>query len=196
MPDLRRVCVFSGSSSGARPDYENTAVALGRLLADRGIGVVYGGAAVGLMGSVADAALAAGGEVVGVIPEALVAKEIAHPGLTELRVVGSMHERKAAMADLADAFVALPGGLGTLEETFEMLTWTQLGLHGSPVGLLDVCGFFTDLGRFLDHAVAEGFLRPPHRDLALVDEDPARLLDRLAQFEAPTVPKWIDRSGT
>lgn len=196
MPELRRVCVFSGSSSGARPHYEDAAVALGRLLAERGLGVVYGGAAVGLMGSVADAALAVGGEVVGVIPEALVAKEIAHPGLTELRVVGSMHERKAVMAETADAFVALPGGFGTLEETFEMLTWTQLGIHRLPVGLLDVLGFYAGLERFLDHAAAEGFLRAPHRELVLVDEDPTQLLDRLARFEAPTVPKWIDRTGS
>lgn len=196
MADLRRVCVFCGSSSGTRPEFEDAAVALGRLVAERGLELVYGGASVGLMGSVADAVLATGGRAIGVIPEALVAKEIAHPGLTELRVVASMHERKATMADLADAFVALPGGFGTLEETFEMITWTQLGLHHAPVALYDVGGFFEHLGRFLDHAVAEGFLKPAHRDLVLVDDDPARLLDRVARFEAPTVPKWIDRSIT
>lgn len=196
MPDLRRVCVFCGSSSGTRPEFEDAAVALGRLMAERGLELVYGGASVGLMGSVADAVLATGGRVTGVIPEALVAKEIAHPGLTELRVVASMHERKAAMAELADAFVALPGGYGTLEETFEMITWTQLGLHHAPVGLYDIDGFFDHLGRFLDHAVAEGFVKPAHRDLVLVDDDPGRLLDRVARFEAPVVPKWIDRSIT
>ncbi|HSL58378.1 MAG TPA: TIGR00730 family Rossman fold protein [Acidimicrobiales bacterium] len=194
MSGLRRVCVFCGSSSGSRRDYEDATVALGRLLVERDIGLVYGGAAVGLMGVLADSVLSGGGEVIGVIPEALVAKEIAHEGLTELRVVASMHERKAVMAELADAFIALPGGYGTFEETFEMITWTQLGLHDKAVGLLDVEGFFSSLAAFLDHAVAEGFVREPHRDLVVSDDDPVRLLDRLAQFEAPAVPKWIERS--
>jgi uncharacterized protein (TIGR00730 family) len=193
---MRRVCVFTGSNSGGRPEYGEAADALGRLLAGRGIGVVYGGARVGLMGTLADAALAAGGEVVGVIPSALVAKEVAHTGLTDLRVVESMHQRKALMSDLADAFIALPGGWGTLEEFFEVLTWAQLGLHRKPCGLLNVLGYFDGLLSFLQHSVDEGFLRREYRSMIAVSPSPSALLDRLASHTAPAVEKWIDREST
>ena len=188
---MRRVCVFCGSSVGARPEDEAAARGLGRLLAERGVGLVYGGASVGLMGAVADATLAADGEVVGVMPRALVEKEVAHAGLPDLRVVDSMHARKALMAELSDAFVALPGGLGTYEELFEVWTWAQLGLHHKPVALLDVAGFYRPLAAFLDGAVAARFVRPAHRGMLLVDEDAAALLDRLAAYRPPVVDKWI-----
>ena len=191
---MRRLCVFSGSSPGAHPAYAEATAALGRALADARIGVVYGGASVGLMGTVADAALAAGGEVVGVIPQSLVDREIAHPGLSELHVVQSMHERKALMADLSDGFVALPGGTGTLEELFEVYTWTQLGLHAKPLGLFNVRGYFDGLARFLDHATAERFVTPQHRAMLLVHEGLDDLLDGLAGWDAPAQPKWIDRA--
>lgn len=186
-----RVCVFCGSSFGGRPEYSAAARALGRQLAERGMGLVYGGASVGLMGVVADAALAAGGEVIGVIPRSMVEREIAHAGLSELRVVTSMHERKATMAELADAFVALPGGIGTLEELFEVWTWAQLGLHRKPVALLDVAGFYEPLAAFLDRAVNERFVKLPTRSLLSVETDPAVLLDRLASYEpSPIISKW------
>jgi uncharacterized protein (TIGR00730 family) len=190
------VCVFAGSSDGARHEYRQAAHDLGAALAARRIGVVYGGARVGLMGVVADAALAAGGEVIGVIPSALVAKEIAHTGLTELRVVASMHERKALMADLADAFVALPGGWGTLEEFFEVLTWAQLGLHAKPCGLLNVSGYFDGLLAFCEHAVTEGFVRRDYLGMIAAADTAARLLDRLAEHRPPVVEKWLDRTAT
>jgi uncharacterized protein (TIGR00730 family) len=192
---MRRVCVFTGSSSGARPEYRKAAVTLGRLLAERGIGVVYGGARVGLMGVLADTALSAGGEVVGVIPAGLVAKEIAHTGLTDLRIVGSMHERKALMSDLADAFIALPGGWGTLEEFFEVLTWAQLGLHRKPCGLLNAHGYFDTLLAFLNHTVGEGFVRPENTGLIAVAATPGELLERLAAVAPPPVEKWLDRGS-
>jgi uncharacterized protein (TIGR00730 family) len=188
--------VFTGSSPGSRVEYRQTAEALGRLLAERGIGLVYGGARVGLMGAVADATLAAGGTVIGVIPQSLVDREVAHTGLTELRVVASMHERKATMADLSDAFVALPGGFGTLEEFFEVLTWAQLGLHRKGCGLLNVAGYFDGLLAFADHAVTERFLRRDNREMVLVADDPAHLLERLARYEPPAVDKWLDRAAT
>jgi uncharacterized protein (TIGR00730 family) len=193
MPTLRRICVYAGSSPGARPIYADAARDLGRLLAERGIGVVYGGGNVGLMGELADAAMEAGGEVTGVIPRALLEREVGHRGVTALRVVESMHERKALMADLSDGFVALPGGIGTLEELVEMHTWAQLGFHVKPIGVLDVAGFYRPLTAFLDHAVAERFLRPEHRATLLVDESPGALLERMAVWEAPAVEKWIDR---
>jgi uncharacterized protein (TIGR00730 family) len=193
---VKRVCVFSGSSPGADIAYRAAAADLGRGLAERGIELVYGGAHVGLMGVVADSALEGGGRVVGVIPQSLVDREIAHPGLSDLRVVDSMHERKAQMAELADAFVALPGGVGTLEELFEVYTWNQLGLHAKPLGLFNVRGYFDGLVRFLDHAVAERFVTPAHRAMLLVGEDLGELLDGLAGWEAPAQPKWIDRAAT
>jgi uncharacterized protein (TIGR00730 family) len=182
---LRSVCVFSGSTPGARPSYTEAATALGALLAERGTRVVYGGGRVGLMGSVADAALAAGGEVVGVIPQHLVDREVAHPGLSELVVTGSMHERKARMAELSEGFVALPGGLGTLEELAETLTWSQLGLQDKPCGLLDVDGFYGPLLAFLDHTVTERFVSPQNRALLLAADTPAGLLDLLADWRPP-----------
>ena len=193
---MRRVCVFAGSSSGADAAYADAAHQLGRTLGERRIGVVYGGACVGLMGTMADAALAAGADVIGVIPSALVAKEIAHRGLTDLRVVSSMHERKALMADLADAFIALPGGWGTLEEFFEVLTWAQLGLHRKPCGLLNVHGYFDRLLSFLDHTVDEGFVKREFRSMIAVADSPAALLDTLASYRPPKVEKWIDRAST
>jgi uncharacterized protein (TIGR00730 family) len=191
---LDRVCVYCGANTGSRAAYAAAARRLGTLLGERGLGLVYGGGNVGLMGIVADAALAAGAAVVGVIPQAMVERELGHQGLTDLRVVASMHERKALMAELADAFVALPGGLGTLDELFEVWTWGQLGLHARPIGLLDVEGFFQPLVAHLDHAVAEGFVRPPHRAMVAVEREPERLLDRLAAYEAPRVGKWLDRA--
>jgi len=193
MPGLRRVCVYCGSSEGARPVYRRAAEALATTLAQRAIGVVYGGASVGLMGAVADTALAAGGEVVGVMPQSLVDREIAHPGI-DLRIVATMHERKALMADLADAFVALPGGAGTLDELFEIYTWAQLGMHTKPCALLDVEGYWSGLTRFLDHATGEGFIRAAHREMLITAPDPDALLAAFAAHEAPRLPKWVDRA--
>ena len=193
---MRRLCVFCGSSPGGHPDYGQAAEELGRALAGQGIGLVYGGAHVGLMGTIADAALDAGGEVVGVIPQALVDVEIAHTGLTDLLVVGSMHERKARMADLSDGFIALPGGMGTLEELFEVYTWTQLGLYSKPLGLLDVRGYYTLLAAFLDHAVAERFMIAEHREMLVVEDRADALIEAFRRWRPPTRAKWIDRSQT
>ncbi len=192
---MHTICVLCGSSPGRRPDYLRAAEALAEALVQRGIRVVYGGAAVGTMGALADAALRAGGEVVGVIPQALVDAEVAHRSLTDLRVVGSMHERKAAMVALSDGFVALPGGLGTLDELAEVATWSQLGLHAKPIGLLDPLGYFDLLLRFLDHAVAERFLRGEHRALLLHERTPAALLDAMAAWTPPAVAKWVTADG-
>ncbi len=189
---MKRVCVFCGSSSGPNPLYQEAARRTGRTLARRGIGVVYGGGGVGLMAAVADAALEAGGEVVGVIPRALQLRELAHSGLTALHVVGSMHERKAKMAELAQGFIALHGGMGTLEEFAEILTWAQLGMHERPCGLLDVGGYYRPLVAFFDHAVAEGFLRPEHRALVLTADDPDALVDRFLAWQPPRLQRWID----
>jgi hypothetical protein len=193
---MRRICVFAGSSPGGRPGYRTAAEKLGQTLAARGVGLVYGGARVGLMGTLADAVLAAGGQVIGVIPEALVAKEVAHNGLTELRVVFSMHERKAAMADLADGFIAIPGGWGTLEEFFEVLTWGQLGLHQKPCGLLNVENYFGGLLSFADHMVDEGFVRRENGAMISVSSNPSGLIDMLVAYTPRTVEKWIDRTET
>jgi uncharacterized protein (TIGR00730 family) len=194
---VRRVCVFCGSSPGARSAYAEATAELARVLVGEGLGLVYGGANVGLMATLAETALAEGGEVIGVIPRALVDKEIAHNGLSDLRVVDSMHARKALMADLADAFVALPGGLGTLEELLEIYTWAQLGLHRKPCALLDVEGYYTRLAEFLAHAVEERFLREEHRAMLIVEQDPRAVIDRLGRFEPGAVqPKWIDRDET
>ncbi|MEU4442360.1 TIGR00730 family Rossman fold protein [Actinosynnema sp. NPDC050801] len=179
-----RVCVFCGSSSG-RVRHVEVAREVGRTLAEQGIEVVYGGGRVGTMGALAEGALAAGGSVIGVIPRDLVDWEVAHVGLTRLHVVESMHERKALMAELSDAFVTLPGGAGTLEELFEVWTWAQLGLHTKPVGLLDVDGYFTHLVEMIDHMVEEGFLKPPYRDMLLVDQDFDRLLARCGDYRTP-----------
>lgn len=192
---MKRICVFCGSNPGASGEYTRVAAEFGALLAGRGIGIVYGGSNVGVMGAMADAAMAAGGDVIGVIPETLVRKEVAHSAITDLRVVGSMHERKALMADLADGFVALPGGLGTLDEFFEICTWAQLGIHDCPCGLLDVGGFFQPLMQFLDRVVEEGFLSEAHRMMIMVDTDPVRLLETFAAYRPPMRPKWMDDRG-
>jgi uncharacterized protein (TIGR00730 family) len=190
---LRRVCVFCGSSAGTRDIYQQAAQTVGRLLCRRGIEIVYGGGRVGLMGILADACLDGGGRVIGVIPQALADREVAHTELTELRIVASMHERKALMADLSDAFVSLPGGFGTWEEFFEVLTWAQLGIQRKACGVLNVNGYYDPLIEMADRALSEGFLREGHRDLLLSDADPERLLDRLSNYVAPTVDKWISR---
>jgi uncharacterized protein (TIGR00730 family) len=190
---MRRLCVFCGSSAGGSPEYAEAAGAFGRLMGRHGLGLVYGGGHVGLMGVLADAVLGAGGEAIGVIPQALVDRELAHSGLTELRVVDTMHQRKALMADLSDAFVALPGGYGTADELFEILTWAQLGIHQKPIGLVNVQGFFDPLVAWIDRCVRTGFIRPQHRDLLAISADSEHLLEVLSRHEpAPQVPKWID----
>ena len=193
---FKRVCVFCGSSPGARPAYLEAAREVGTLLARRGIELVYGGGRIGLMGATADAALSAGGSVIGIIPLSLAQKEVAHQGLTELRIVRSMHERKAQMSDLSDCFLALPGGFGTLEEFFEVLTWAQIGIHGKPCGLLNVSGYYDPLLAFADQTVAERFVRPDHRALILTDTSPVALLDRMARYQSPVVDKWMDSDQT
>jgi uncharacterized protein (TIGR00730 family) len=186
---VERVCVYCGSSPGHDPAYRRAAREMGEELVARDLGLVFGGGSVGLMGTVADAVMDGGGEAVGVIPEALEAKEVAHGGLTELAVVGSMHERKQRMVELSDGFVALPGGLGTLEELFEVLTWAQLGIHEKPCGVLNVAGFYDGLVSHLDGATEAGFVSPAHRDLARVETEPAALLDAFERYEPPTEPK-------
>jgi uncharacterized protein (TIGR00730 family) len=190
---MKTLCVYCGSSPGTDPAYLEAGRSLGRLLAARDIGLVYGGASVGVMGAVADAVLAGGGRAIGIIPEALAVKEVAHDSLTEQHVVGSMHERKALMAERSDAFVALPGGWGTFEEIFEMLTWAQLGFHEKPCGLLNVNGYYDHLHAFLEHAIEAGFVPPVCRDMLMVEADPVPLLDRYDAYRAPKVRKWITR---
>ena len=192
---MKCLCVFAGSSTGRELEYRRTAEDLGRALANRRIDLVYGGARVGLMGVVADAALASDGRVLGVIPESLIAKEVAHEGLSELRVVSSMHERKAVMTELADGFVALPGGWGTLEEFFEVLTWGQLGLHRKPCGLLNGGGYFDGLLSFVEHSIQEGFVRSEYRAMISVASSPDELIGLLNAYEPPVVEKWIDRAS-
>ncbi|HKS40955.1 MAG TPA: TIGR00730 family Rossman fold protein [Blastocatellia bacterium] len=193
---MKRICVYCGSSNGARPSYIQAARALGTSLVRRGIGLVYGGSNVGLMGALADTVLAQGGEVIGVIPESVVIREVAHTRLADLRVVGSMHERKALMAELADGFIAMPGGFGTLEEFCEIVTWVQLGLHRKPCGLLNVEGYYDGLLSFLNHAVAEGFIRTEYRSVVLTDSEVDGLLEKISTYEAPHLKKWIDRDET
>jgi uncharacterized protein (TIGR00730 family) len=190
---IRALCVFCGASHGRRPAYREGALRVGELLAQREIKLVYGGGKVGLMGTLADACLAAGGSVVGVLPRALAEKEIAHTGLTEMHVVSSMHERKALMADLADAFLTLPGGFGTWDESCEALTWSQLGLQKKACAFLNIDGYYDALLSLADRAAEDGFIQPAHRQLLLVDTDPERLLDCLQDYEVPYVPKWVDR---
>jgi uncharacterized protein (TIGR00730 family) len=194
MIQISSVAVYCGSNLGTDPAYAAAAASLGQTMSARDIRLVYGGGQVGLMGVVADAVTENGGQVLGVITEALVAKEISHHGLASLRVVGTMHERKAAMADAADAFIMLPGGFGTFDEFFEVLSWTQLGIHAKPCGILDAAGFFAPLRALLDEAVTAGFVHPAHRDMVIVDDEPARLLDRLAAWTPVTVSKWLDRA--
>lgn len=193
---MKRICVYCGSSPGRQPRYQQAAAEFGRRLAARGLGLVYGGASIGVMGAVADAVLAAGGEVIGVIPEALAVKEVAHGGLTELRVVNSMHERKALMAELSDGFVALPGGWGTLEEVFEILTWAQLGFHDKPCGLLNVRGYYDHLFSFLEHQIEEQFVKPLYREMLILETDAEELLRRFEHYQAPKVRKWLTPDET
>jgi len=193
--EIRRLAIFCGSNPGARPDYVDAAHAFGRLLAQRGIGIVYGGSNVGLMAALADAMMDEFGKIIGVIPRMLVEREVANTALSDLRIVESMHERKAMMAELADGFVALPGGIGTLEEFFETWTWGQLGMHTKPCGLLNVAGYFDPLLKFLDHAVAEKFVRDVHRAMVVVESDPAALLARFESYDPPRVVKWLN-AGT
>jgi len=193
--EIRRLAIFCGSNPGARPDYVEAARSFGRLLAQRGIGIVYGGSNVGLMAALADAMLDEFGEIIGVIPRMLVEREVANTALTDLRIVDSMHQRKAMMAELADGFVALPGGIGTLEEFFETWTWGQLGMHAKPCGLLNVAGYFDPLLTFLDHAVSEKFVRDVHRAMVVVERDPAVLLSRFESYDPPRVVKWLN-AGT
>lgn len=193
---LQRVCVYCASNDGVRPEYLEAARQLGTLIAQRGSALVYGGGGSGLMGTLADATLAAGGEVIGVMPHALVQREAAHQGLTALHVVDSMHERKALLAELADAFVALPGGLGTLEELFETWTWAQLGVHHKPVGLLNVAQYWQSLVTMLEHMEAEGFLRGTPREWLVMESDPVRLLEQLETFEPPRVRRWLSLGET
>jgi uncharacterized protein (TIGR00730 family) len=193
---MRRVCVFCGSSTGVRAEYAQAAAETGRLIAARGLGLIYGGGHVGLMGVAADAVLNAGGQVFGVITQALKDREVAHTGLTELHVARTMHERKAQMAGLSDAFLVLPGGIGTMEEFFEVWTWGQLGEHAKPVGLVNIAGYFDRLIGFIDSSVAEGFLKPRHRQMLIVGDSPAAVLDAFASYEPPAVGKWIGPGET
>jgi hypothetical protein len=193
---MKRLCVYCGSSSGGKPDYARVARQLARAMVSRNIGLVYGGASVGIMGEIANAVLEEGGNVIGVIPKRLFAKEIAHTGITELREVGSMHERKSLMADLSDGFIALPGGFGTIEEILEIITWSQLGMHRKPCGLLNVCRYYDKLIGFLDHAVSEQFIKTAHRSTILIDEHPDALLEKFEAYKAPETAKWIDREST
>ncbi|MGO9061203.1 MAG: TIGR00730 family Rossman fold protein [Candidatus Binataceae bacterium] len=194
MRTIKRVGVFCGSSPGAEPEYLDSAGRLAQALVNRRIGLVYGGASVGLMGHLARAVLKHGGEVIGVIRGFLVEREVAFKDLPGLRIVGSMHERKSLVAELSDGFIALPGGLGTIEEFFEVLTWAQLGRHEKPCGLLNVRGYFSPLIEFVDHAVAQRFVKPEHRSMMLIDDDPFSLLEMFARYQAPKIGKWIDRS--
>jgi uncharacterized protein (TIGR00730 family) len=193
---MKRVCVFCGSSPGRESRYLDAADRLGHEIVRRGLELVYGGSHVGLMGRIADAVLAAGGQATGVIPQSMVDREIAHTGLSDLCIVKTMHERKALMEQLSDAFVAMPGGMGTLEEVCEIFTWGQLGLHTKPCGLLNVAGYYAPFLQLLDGAVEAGFLRPAHREMVLVDENPASLLDQFEAYRAPTVTKWLTRETT
>jgi uncharacterized protein (TIGR00730 family) len=193
--EIHRLAIFCGSNPGARPDYVKAARTFGAMLASRGIGVVYGGSSVGLMSALAESVLDELGDIIGVIPRMLVEREVAHKTLSDLRVVGSMHERKALMAELSDGFVALPGGIGTLEEIFEIWTWAQLGMHDKPCGLLNIAGYFDPLLEFLDRAVEEKFVRDVHRSMLIVESDPESLLARFEAYDPPKVVKWIN-AGT
>lgn len=196
MSIIKRLCVYCGSSPGKKSEYGAAARQLGSIMVSKNIDLVYGGASVGVMGEIADSVIKGGGEVIGVIPQTLLEKEVAHTGISDLRVVDSMHERKALMAELSDGFIALPGGLGTIEEFFEVMTWAQLGMHQKPCGLLNVCQYYQKLIDFLNHAVTERFLKEVHRSLVLVEESPGALLQKFEAYETPEVAKWIDKKST
>lgn len=189
---MKHICVYCGSSAGRLEVYAEGARALARALVERDLGLVYGGASIGLMGLVADSVLQLGGRAVGVIPQALARKEVAHKGLSELHVTQSMHERKTLMAELSDGFIAMPGGIGTFEEIFEIWTWAQLGIHSKPCGLLNVAGYYNALTTFLDHAAAEQFLKPQHCSLLIVEKEPNALLNRFVSYQPPSVQKWLE----
>ena len=193
---MKNICVYCGSNPGRLPEYRGAARLLGYEMADRGLGLVYGGASIGVMGAVADAVLERGGQAIGVIPYSLATKEVSHDGLDELIVVDSMHERKAKMAELSDGFVALPGGWGTIEEIFEMLTWAQLGFHEKPCGLLNVASYYDPLFTFLENAIEQQFVKEAYRPMIMMDEAPAALLDRFDEYRAPKVKKWIGPEET
>jgi len=193
---LKSICVYCGSSPGRLDAYADSARTLGKALVARGIRLVYGGASIGVMGIVADAVLEAGGQVVGVIPKPLARREVIHTGLTEIHLTKSMHERKSLMAEMSDGFIALPGGIGTLEEIFEIWTWAQLGIHAKPCGLLNIEGYFDKLTSFLDGATEEQFIKQEHRSMLLVDTNAHKLLDRFSTYEAPVVRQWIDVEET
>jgi len=192
---MKTICVYCGSSSGKSPEYRKAARALAKEMVARNISLVYGGADVGLMGEIANTVLAHGGEVTGIIPQSLIDKEVGRQGLTKLHIVDSMHARKALMAELSDGFIALPGGLGTLEELFEVLTWSQLGFHNKPCGLLNIKQYYDGLSQFLDHAVSQQFVKPIHRDMLIKANNPSKLLDQMESYAPPQVTKWISRDG-
>ncbi|MGD9212438.1 MAG: TIGR00730 family Rossman fold protein [Desulfobacteraceae bacterium] len=189
---MKRICVFCGSNSGIRTEYRKAAKKLGQILVSKNFGLVYGGASVGIMAVVADTVLAKGGEVIGVMPQFLVEKEVAHKNLSDLRIVDSMHARKLLMAELSDGFIAMPGGFGTFDEFFEVLTWGQLRMHNKPCGILNTCQYYSHLLNFLDYAVTEKFIGPPHRSMILVDENPQTLLEKFETYQPPDVKKWLD----
>ncbi len=191
---MKYVCVYCGSNPGRSPEYIRYARVLAKELVTRNIGLVYGGASVGIMGAIANTVLDGGGEVIGVMPQSLVDKEVSHNGLTELKVVNTMHERKAIMAEMSDGFIALPGGLGTIEEIFEVLTWSQLGFHKKPCSFLNIKQYYNSLSLFLDHAVEEQFIKPVHREMLLIEDDPSKLLDAMEEYDPPTVDKWTGRN--
>lgn len=193
---IKRLCVYCGSSRGTKSEYTAGARRLAKTLVNNDIELIYGGASIGIMGVLADAVLEGGGRVTGIIPEDLMSREVAHSGINELKVVPSMHERKALMADMSDGFAALPGGLGTFEELFEILTWAQLGFHRKPVGILNIGGYFDYLIKFLDHAVNEQFLQHHHRSMLIIEDDPDTLLLRFTEYQSPVMKQWIDREAT
>ena len=195
MTMIKRLCVYCGSNYGSRPEYNQAARELARVMVNKNIGLVYGGASIGVMGEIADAVLKEGGEVIGVIPKELLVREAAHTGITELREVNTMHERKAMMAELSDGFIALPGGLGTIEEFFEIWTWAQLGMHQKPCGLLNAGRYYDKLIEFIDHAVSERFIKEVYRSMVFVEEQPHILLQKFESYEAPEVARWIDQKG-
>jgi len=193
---MKRICVYCGSSPGNKPEYMAGAEELGRAMLEMGLGLVYGGAQVGIMGQIADTIVEGRGEAIGIMPKSLAEREIFHTGLTKLEIVNSMHERKALMAEYSDGFIALPGGLGTIEEIFEVLTWAQLGFHEKPCGLLNIAGYYDHLSGFLNHTVTQGFVNTASRSMLITESDPFQMLERFKTYKAPKVNKWIDKDNT